>query len=113
MILLSAADYFGHLTKSTSPWDICYFTLLQHDLFMLSVVSIPADGSSMSPTLNPNPRSLWNDYLILRPIKAADVECGDVVTFSYPYDPSRRLIKRVIAKEGETVRYHSGMVGHV
>jgi signal peptidase I len=64
------------------------------------------DGFSMAPTLEDRDRLLVN--------KAAyafsDPQPGDIVTFYYPPDPVRIFVKRVIAKEGDTVRIVDGLV---
>lgn len=64
------------------------------------------DGSCMEPNLHTGQRLLV--------IKAAywfgDPQRGDVITFHSPQDPSRTLIKRVIALPGETVEIRDGQV---
>ncbi|KJA29938.1 hypothetical protein HYPSUDRAFT_125748 [Hypholoma sublateritium FD-334 SS-4] len=62
-------------------------------------------GRSMQPTLNPN-SSLWRDVALFRRDVDADATYhrNDIVTLRSPEDPKRLLIKRILAKEGDTVK---------
>jgi signal peptidase I len=70
------------------------------------------DGFSMAPTLEDQDRLIVNKLVY----EFSDPRPGDVVTFYYPPNPSRMFVKRVIAKEGDTVQIVDGRVlinGHV
>ena len=65
------------------------------------------EGKSMEPTLQDQDRLIVN--------KAAyrffgDPQPGDIVMLYYPRDPDKSFVKRVVAKEGDTVRIDSGQV---
>ena len=64
------------------------------------------DGRSMSPTLEDHDRLIVNKlaYEIGEPLP------GDIVMLYYPRDPEKMFVKRVIAKEGDTVRIVDGRV---
>jgi signal peptidase I len=60
----------------------------------------------MEPTVVPGDRIIVNRlaYRFWAPAR------GDIVVFSYPRDPSRTFIKRVVALEGETVELKDNQV---
>ena len=64
------------------------------------------DGRSMSPTLEDHDRLIVNKlvYEIGEPLP------GDIVMLYYPRDPEKMFVKRVIAREGDTVRIVDGRV---
>jgi signal peptidase I len=64
------------------------------------------DGRSMSPTLEDHDRLIVNKlaYEIGEPLP------GDIVMLYYPRDPEKMFVKRVIAREGDTVRIVDGLV---
>ncbi|KAF6215104.1 hypothetical protein GE061_009853 [Apolygus lucorum] len=59
------------------------------------------DGISMQPALNPE-SGKDHDYVFLK--KRKDFSRGDVVALYSPRDKDQKLIKRVIALEGDTVK---------
>ncbi|KAG5680856.1 hypothetical protein PVAND_010337 [Polypedilum vanderplanki] len=61
------------------------------------------EGQSMQPTLNPI--NLESDYVFLNKFKAKDfkVSRGEIVCLISPKDAQQRIIKRVIAREGDVV----------
>jgi inner membrane protease subunit 2 len=71
------------------------------------LVGFPAgiEGNSMTPTLNPTDRAdsdvVWVDRVSLL---TGGVRHGDVVAAVCPQDPKERIVKRVIALEGDIVR---------
>ena len=72
------------------------FVCMIHD----AVVSASkVEGESMQPTLNPNPRSTFSDYVLLYRLREPYTK-GDVVVFRSPRDPSQLMIKRIIAWKG-------------
>lgn len=73
-------------------------------LFIVAPYSIPS--GSMEETLMPG------DYILAERLTygSSDPQVGDIVTFKDPDDPSKTLIKRVIATEGQTVELNRGRV---
>jgi signal peptidase I len=64
------------------------------------------DGFSMAPTLEDQDRLIVNKLVY----EFSDPRPGDMVTFYFPPNPSRMFVKRVIAKEGDTVQIVRGRV---
>jgi len=64
------------------------------------------DGLSMAPTLEDHDRLIVNKLVY----ELGDPRPGDIVMLYYPLNPEKMFVKRVIAKEGDTVRI---MDGHV
>jgi len=64
------------------------------------------DGLSMAPTLEDHDRLIVNKlvYEIGEPLP------GDIVMLYYPLNPEKMFVKRVIAREGDTVRIVDGRV---
>ncbi|KAK9369934.1 peptidase S24/S26A/S26B/S26C [Lipomyces kononenkoae] len=65
------------------------------------------DGSSMTPTLNPESNGLAKDVALLWKLNAksySSYKRGDVIVLRNPRDPESTVIKRIIAFEGEEVR---------
>ncbi len=88
--------------------------------FLLQPFRIPS--GSMEPTLEigdfvlvskaglgPKTDGLWSRFcqFLLPP---AGIHRGDMVVFHFPPDPSRDLVKRVVALPGERLRLHAGHV---
>uniref|UniRef100_A0A8D9ESN1 Mitochondrial inner membrane protease subunit 2 n=1 Tax=Cacopsylla melanoneura TaxID=428564 RepID=A0A8D9ESN1_9HEMI len=80
------------------------------------------DGTSMQPVFNPDRN--YQDYVFLNRwiIKGDDIglQRGDIVSLTSPKDPSQKIIKRVVAIEGDvvsTLEYKSNIVkvpqGHI
>ncbi|XP_075534107.1 mitochondrial inner membrane protease subunit 2 [Dermacentor variabilis] len=72
------------------------------------------EGVSMQPELNPEPEA-FSDYVLLNrwASRSCEVQRGEVVAIKSPRDPTQRLIKRVVAVEGDTVRtmgYHERLM---
>lgn len=61
---------------------------------------------SMQPTLYPHDRIIVNKAVY----RFHPPERGDIVVFKFPLDPSRDLIKRIVALEGETIEIRQGYV---
>jgi signal peptidase I len=64
------------------------------------------DGHSMAPTLDDHDRLIVNKLVY----SLGDPLPGDIVMLYYPVDPEKMFVKRVIAKEGDTVEIVDGSV---
>jgi signal peptidase I len=64
------------------------------------------DGLSMSPTLADHDRLIVNKLVYT----FGEPRPGDIVMLYYPVDPEKMFVKRVIAKEGDTVQIVDGRV---
>ncbi|KAH6915023.1 peptidase S24/S26A/S26B/S26C [Coprinopsis sp. MPI-PUGE-AT-0042] len=75
-------------------------------IFLTNIFDIKVvNGRSMSPTLNPD-WSLHRDVVILDRTVAwnpRSLNRGDIVMLKSPLDPNYKLIKRIIAVEGDVV----------
>jgi signal peptidase I len=64
------------------------------------------DGQSMSPTLEDHDRLIVNKLVY----EIGEPRPGDIVMLYYPINPEKMFVKRVIAKENDTVRIDDGRV---
>ena len=64
------------------------------------------DGLSMAPTLEDHDRLIVNKLVY----ELGDPRPGDIVMLYYPLNPEKMVVKRVIAKEADTVRIVDGHV---
>ncbi len=64
------------------------------------------DGQSMAPTLEDHDRLIVSKLVY----EIGDPRPGDIVMLYYPLNPEKMFVKRVIAKEGDTVRIVDGRV---
>ena len=64
------------------------------------------DGLSMAPTLEDQDRLIVNKLVY----ELGEPRPGDIVMLYYPLNPEKMFVKRVIAKEGDTVRIVDGHV---
>ncbi len=64
------------------------------------------EGHSMIPTLHDQDRLIVNKWLY----RWHDPQPGDVVMLYYPEEPEKSFVKRVMAKEGDTIRSEYGHV---
>jgi signal peptidase I len=64
------------------------------------------DGLSMAPTLEDHDRLIVNKLVY----EIGEPRPGDIVMLYYPLNPEKMFVKRVIAKEGDTVRIVDGRV---
>ena len=64
------------------------------------------DGLSMAPTLEDHDRLIVNKLVY----ELGQPRPGDIVMLYYPLNPDKMFVKRVIAKEGDTVRIVDGRV---
>lgn len=104
-----AADFDEHLEESHSRWRTAVGWILTVAIaIVLSLVirsfvahAFHVESGSMEPTLAPSDRILVNKL-------ASNPSRGDLVVFSRP---DGDLVKRVIALEGETIRFDEGLIG--
>ncbi|XP_026723848.1 mitochondrial inner membrane protease subunit 2 isoform X3 [Athene cunicularia] len=63
------------------------------------------EGASMQPSLNPGGRQA-SDVVLLNQwsIRNYDVQRGDIVSLVSPRNPEQKIIKRVIALEGDIIK---------
>ena len=64
------------------------------------------DGLSMAPTLEDHDRLIVNKLVY----ELGEPRPGDIVMLYYPLNPEKMFVKRVIAKEGDTVHIVDGHV---
>jgi signal peptidase I len=64
------------------------------------------DGRSMSPTLEDHDRLIVNKLAY----EIGEPRPGDIVMLHYPLDPDKMFVKRIIAREGDSVRIVDGRV---
>src|SRR5712671_3521815 len=64
------------------------------------------DGLSMAPTLEDHDRLIVNKLVY----ELGEPRPGDIVMLYYPLNPEKMFVKRVIAREGDTVRIVDGRV---
>lgn len=64
------------------------------------------EGASMQPCLNPHDKYTNVDYVFLNRWQARHFKFqrGEVVSLSSPNNPDQKIIKRIIALEGDTVK---------
>ncbi|HEX7798550.1 MAG TPA: signal peptidase I [Vicinamibacterales bacterium] len=79
-----------------------YATLIVTFCFQVARV----DGLSMAPTLQDHDRLIVNKLVY----ELGEPRPGDIVMLYYPLNPEKMFVKRVIAKEGDTVRIVDGHV---
>ena len=65
------------------------------------------EGKSMEPTLQDQDRLIVNKAVYQF---FDDPEPMDIVMLYYPRDPDKSFVKRIVAKEGDTVRIENGQV---
>ena len=72
--------------------------------FVVQVARV--DGMSMAPTLEDHDRLIVSKLVY----ELGEPRPGDIVMLYYPLNPEKMFVKRVIAKEGDTVRIEDGRV---
>jgi len=96
---------FGHeivATVQTLLSAAVYATLIV--TFGVQVARV--DGLSMAPTLEDHDRLIVNKLVY----EIGEPRPGDIVMLYYPLNPEKMFVKRVIAREGDTVRIVDGRV---
>jgi signal peptidase I len=79
-----------------------YATLIVTFVFQVARV----EGMSMAPTLQDHDRLIVNKLAY----RLGDPNVGDIVMLTYPLQPEKSFVKRVIAREGDQVRIVGGRV---
>ena len=69
---------------------------------------VKVEGTSMMPSLEDQDRIFINKFIYQ--FGMGEVDRGDTVVFSYPGDPSKSYIKRVIGLPGDRVAIEEGLV---
>ena len=69
-----------------------------------SIQNFRIDGASMSPTLEDE------QHVLISRLSNASPGYGDVIAFSYPLDPTRDFMKRVIGVPGDSIEVNRGQV---
>jgi len=104
--------------ERTSPWTrlgaellSAVQTLVSAAVYATLIVTFGfqvarVDGLSMAPTLEDHDRLIVNKLVY----ELGDPRPGDIVMLYYPLNPEKMFVKRVIAREGDTVRIVDGRV---
>jgi signal peptidase I len=79
-----------------------YATLIVTFVFQVARV----DGISMAPTLQDQDRLVVNKLAY----RFDDPQVGDIVMLLYPLNPDKSYVKRIVAREGDTLRIRDGRV---
>jgi signal peptidase I len=89
-------------------WIRDLFFSIAASLFIIVFVYQPVkvEGGSMEPELQDQERIFINKLAY----RLESIQRGDIVVFSYPRDPRKSFIKRVIALPGDRVRVYDGKV---
>ena len=69
---------------------------------------VKVEGTSMQPSLEDQDRIFINKFIYQ--FGMGDIGCGDTVVFSYPGDPSKSYIKRIVGLPGDRVTINEGHV---
>jgi signal peptidase I len=107
----SAADAPGVWTRMGREIVSGLQTLVSAAVYATLIVTFGfqvarVDGLSMAPTLEDHDRLIVNKLVY----ELGDPRPGDIVMLYYPLNPEKMFVKRVIAKEGDTVRIVDGRV---
>lgn len=93
-------------------WSLLRDVLLSVILAFLVIVfvyqPVKVEGTSMMPGLLDQDRIFINKYTYKLGI--GSIERGDLVVFEYPYDRTKKYIKRVIGLPGDYVEIYEGRV---
>ena len=101
LLLKRVAEETGAWLKTVGSAAV-YATLIVTFGFQVARV----EGHSMAPTLADHDRLIVNKLAY----RMGAPHVGDVVMLYYPIDPTKSLVKRLIAEEGDQVRIVDGRV---
>lgn len=73
--------------------------------FSITYISVPVEGTSMQPLLNPHGQE-ENDIVYIN--KFASFTRGDIVVIKQPNESGKYIIKRIIAVGGDTIKIIPG-----
>jgi signal peptidase I len=94
----------------SSIWEVfkilALVLILVFTIRTLVVEAYVINGKSMEPNFHDSDRLLIEKFAP----RFETLSRGDVIIFTHPEDPSKRLIKRVIGLPGETVKVEDGVV---
>jgi signal peptidase I len=98
----------GRLAEEFVAW---FKTLASAGVYATLIVTFGfqvarVDGHSMAPTLQDQDRLVVNKFAYLTYV--GEPKVGDVVMLYWPNDPTKALVKRVMAAEGQWVRMVNG-----
>ena len=98
----------GRLRSEIVAWlKVLESSALYATIVMTFVMQVArVDGQSMDPTLKDQDRLVVNKLAY----RIGEPRPGDIVMMRYPADPDKSFVKRMIAKEGDTVRIVKGQV---
>ena len=107
----AAIDQLGAWTRMGREILAAAQTLLSAAVYATLIVTFGfqvarVDGLSMAPTLEDHDRLIVNKLVY----ELGDPRPGDIVMLYYPLNPEKMFVKRVIAREGDTVRIVDGRV---
>jgi signal peptidase I len=109
--LVNQANPVGAWVRLTSEIASGLQTLVSAAVYATLIVTFGfqvarVDGLSMAPTLEDHDRLIVNKLVY----ELGDPRPGDIVMLYYPLNPEKMFVKRVIAREGDTVRIVDGHV---
>ncbi|CAN5660065.1 signal peptidase I [soil metagenome] len=108
----AAGSLRGSLSRRLAEEFVAWFkTLASAGVYATLIVTFGfqvarVEGHSMAPTLHDQDRLVVNKFAYLTHI--GEPKVGDVVMLYWPNDPTKALVKRVMAAEGHWVRIVNG-----
>ena len=107
-VLHSGGSLSGRLAEEFIAW---FKTLASAGVYATLIVTFGfqvarVEGHSMAPTLHDHDRLVVNKFAYLTYV--GEPKVGDVVMLYSPNDPTKALVKRVMAAEGQWVRMVNG-----
>jgi signal peptidase I len=111
VVLLPAASWSDRLSRAGRELVSGVQTLWSAAVYAALIVTFGfqvarVDGQSMSPTLEDHDRLIVSKLVY----EIGEPRPGDIVMLYYPLNPDKMFVKRVIAREGDTVRIEDGRV---
>ena len=96
------------VTHILSIWlrDLVIALIIAFFIIVFLYQPVKVEGNSMMPLLDDQERIFVNIFVY----RLEPIERGDIIVFRYPYDPSKKFIKRVIGVAGDRVRIDGGQV---